>query len=216
LRFSSLEPGDLTPDLILVLRSHAQVVPHFHLPLQSGSDVLLHRMNRQYTRDDFLRMIDHVQSAFDRPAITTDVIVGFPGETDHQFAQTLDVVERVRFIHTHAFSFSPRPGTAAARWKDEFVHGPVVNEKIELLNERARNHGFVFRQSFIGQTVEVLVEREHEHFDNGIRHGRCERYFDVHFSTLVPSLAKSVQTGDAIKLRITRVTPQRTWGEVVP
>ena len=109
LRFSSLEPGDLTDDLIDHLKSHPQVVPHFHLPLQSGSDVLLHRMNRQYTRDDFLRMIDRVHRIFDRPAITTDIIVGFPGETDHEFAQTLDVVDRVKFIHTHAFSFSRAP-----------------------------------------------------------------------------------------------------------
>src|SRR5439155_12579287 len=126
LRFSSLEPGDLTDDLIARLRSHPQVVPHFHLPLQSGSDRLLHRMNRQYTRDDFLRMIEQVHNAFDRPAITTDIIVGFPGESEDEFAQTLDVVDRVRFIHTHAFSFSPRPGTAAARWGDDCVRGPGV------------------------------------------------------------------------------------------
>src|SRR5206468_11805319 len=73
LRLSSLEPGDLTPDLIAVLKSHAQVVPHFHLPLQSGSDFILRRMNRQYTRDDFLGMVEQVHAAFDRPALTTDV-----------------------------------------------------------------------------------------------------------------------------------------------
>src|SRR5581483_9345929 len=128
LRFSSLEPGDLTDDLIERLRSRPQIVPHFHLPLQSGSDVILHRMNRQYTRDDFLRMIERVHEKFDRPAITTDIIVGFPGETHEEFSRTLQVVDQARFIHTHAFSFSPRPGTAAARWSDDFVHGPVVNE----------------------------------------------------------------------------------------
>ena len=120
LRLSSLEPGDLTTELIAVLRSHPQVVPHFHLPLQSGSDALLRRMNRQYTRDDFLRMVDACSAAFDRPALTTDVIVGFPGETDAEFERTLEVVDHARFIHVHAFSFSPRPGTAAARWTRRF------------------------------------------------------------------------------------------------
>ncbi|HSU66751.1 MAG TPA: radical SAM protein, partial [Tepidisphaeraceae bacterium] len=130
LRLSSLEPGDLTPQLLSVLSRHEQVVPHFHLPLQSGSDELLRKMNRQYRRDDFLRMIDQVREAFDRPALTTDIIVGFPGESDAEFERTVEVVEHSRFIHVHAFPFSPRPGTAAARWKDQFVHGPAVNERI--------------------------------------------------------------------------------------
>jgi tRNA A37 methylthiotransferase MiaB len=115
LRLSSLEPGDLTADLLTVLKSHPHVVPHFHLPLQSGSERLLRRMNRQYTRDDFVRMIDAVNAAFDRPALTTDIIVGFPGESDAEFSRTLDLVDRARFIHIHAFSYSPRPRTAAAR-----------------------------------------------------------------------------------------------------
>jgi threonylcarbamoyladenosine tRNA methylthiotransferase MtaB len=214
LRFSSLEPGDLTHELIERLRSLPQVVPHFHLPLQSGSDVLLHRMNRQYTRDDFLRMIDRVHEAFDRPAITTDIIVGFPGETDYEFEQTLDVVDRVRFIRTHAFSFSPRPGTAAARWETDFVRGPVVNERIELLNQRAETHSLEFRKQFLGQTLEVLVERDLESADLGFHHGRCERYFDVHFPRLAVPFTERVRVGDAIQLRITRVAPGRTFGEV--
>jgi threonylcarbamoyladenosine tRNA methylthiotransferase MtaB len=213
LRFSSLEPGDLTDDLINRLRDFPQIVPHFHLPLQSGSDAILHRMNRQYMRDDFLRMIDRVHDAFDRPAITTDIIVGFPGETDEEFARTLEVVDRVRFIHTHAFSFSPRPGTAAARWEDQFIRGPIVNDRIQILNERSREHSLEFRQQFLGETVEVLVERPD--IDDEFHHGRSERYFDVHFPRLAASLAKRVEVGDAVNLRITRVTSDRTWGEPI-
>lgn len=203
LRLSSLEPGDLTGELLRIMRSHPQVVPHFHLPVQSGSDAILHRMNRQYTRDDFLRMIDDVNASFDRPAITTDIIVGFPGETDAEFRQTLDVVERTKFIHIHAFSFSPRPGTAAARWGAEFVHGPVVNERINLLTERAAVHSLQFRRQFVGETVELLVERARS-FDT-LRHGRCERYFDVHFDD------PHASTGDAVRVVIDRVTLTRTF-----
>jgi threonylcarbamoyladenosine tRNA methylthiotransferase MtaB len=207
LRFSSLEPGDLNHDLLQVMRSHAQIVPHFHLPLQSGSDAILRRMNRQYSRSDFLRMIDEVHAAYDQPAITTDIIVGFPSETDEEFAHTLDVVDRTKFIHIHAFSFSPRPGTAAARWTDDFVHGPVVNERINLLAARGLAHSLEFRNQFIGQTVEVLVERPRD-FDT-LRHGRSERYFDVHFED------SQANAGDAVRLCIDRVSPQRTFGSLV-
>jgi len=205
LRFSSLEPGDLTAELIRCLKAHAQVVPHFHLPLQSGSDQLLRRMNRQYTRDDYLRMIDQVHAAFDRPAITTDIIVGFPGETDEQFQHTLEVVQRVKFIHIHAFSFSPRPGTAAARWTGEFVRGPVVNRRIELLNQLAAEYSYHFRRQFIGQTVEVLVEPQ-DPCIHPLRHGRCERYFELWFRD------EHCKTGDAVTLVIEGVTPTHTLG----
>ena len=143
LRLSSLEPGDLTPELLSVLGGHAQVVPHFHLPLQSGSDAILRRMNRQYRRDDFLQMIDAVRSAFDRPALTTDVIVGFPGETDGDFADTLNVVDRAGFVHIHAFPFSPRPGTTAARWKVDTAALTATPHRLALLQERARHRVFL-------------------------------------------------------------------------
>ena len=217
LRLSSLEPGDLGGDLLATLRSHPQVVPHFHLPLQSGSDRLLRRMNRQYTRDDFLRMADQVRAAFDRPALTTDVIAGFPGETDAEFARTVEVAEATGFIHVHAFHFSPRPGTAAARWQRDFVRGPVINERIEALRAIADRHSLAFRRSFVGQTVELLVERERETGGPGadggagadhrtLRHGRCERYFPVWFAD------PAAETGDFVRVRVDEVTPTRTHG----
>lgn len=204
LRFSSMEPGDMTDGLLGVMRSHPQVVPHFHLPLQSGSDSILRRMNRQYTRDDFLRMVDEVHRAFDRPAITTDIIVGFPGESATEFERTFEVVDRVKFIHIHAFSFSPRPGTAAARWTEDLVHGPVVNERIDALVARGESYHHDFCRQFTGQTVELLVERPRP-FDT-LRHGRSERYFDVWFEDA------GAEPGDAVRVRIDRVTPHRILG----
>jgi MiaB/RimO family radical SAM methylthiotransferase len=219
LRLSSLEPGDLTDELLSVLGSHAQVVPHFHLPLQSGSEALLRKMNRQYTRDDFLRMVDRVRNAFDRPALTTDVVAGFPGETDEEFTRTMEVVEAGGFIHVHAFPYSPRPGTAAARWTKQFVRGPVVNERIERLRAAALEHSFTFRSSFLGETVEVIVERDSTDAEDGrsvsgnasdgsIRHGRCERYFPVHFNDAVG------KPGDSVRLKITGVTREQTIGQL--
>jgi threonylcarbamoyladenosine tRNA methylthiotransferase MtaB len=213
LRLSSLEPGDLTPHLIAVLKSHAQVVPHFHLPLQSGSDLILRRMNRQYTRDDFVRMVEQVYATFDRPALTTDVIAGFPGESDAEFEHTIEVVDAARFIHVHAFSFSPRPGTAAARWSSDFVRGPVVNQRIDALRARASKHNFEFRKTFVGEEVELLVERasDEDGLSARVRHGRCERYFSVYFDG-----DESIRDGDSVHVRVDRVTPHRTMGVVVP
>jgi threonylcarbamoyladenosine tRNA methylthiotransferase MtaB len=208
LRLSSLEPGDLTPDLLAVFRDHPQVVPHFHLPLQSGSDRLLRRMNRQYTRDAFLHMLDRVKAAFDRPALTTDVIVGFPGETDEEFERTVEVVDRAGFIHVHAFSFSPRPGTAAARWTNDFVRGPMVNERIEYLGRLSASHSLAFRRQFVGEDVELLIETDDDHAAH--RHGRSERYFDV----TVPG--SHLRTGDFVRARVSHVTPDATFGEVLP
>lgn len=216
LRLSSLEPGDLTGGLVDVLRSHPQVVPHFHLPLQSGSDRLLRRMNRQYTQENFLRMVERVQHAFDRPALTTDIIVGFPGETDDAFQRTMEVVDAAGFIHIHAFSYSPRPGTAAARWTTDRVPGDVSRQRIEHLRQRAAEHSFAFRRQFIGETAELLVELEkHDESDgaspgapaaDALHHGRSERYFPVHFED------RSVCPGDFVRVRIERVTPGRTFG----
>jgi threonylcarbamoyladenosine tRNA methylthiotransferase MtaB len=208
-RLSSLEPGDLDDHLLEVLKSHEHLVPHFHLPLQSGSDELLRRMNRQYTRDDFLHLIDRLCAAFDRPALTTDIIVGFPGESEAAFAQTLDLVERSRFIHIHAFPYSPRPGTAAARWKDRFVSPAIANKRIDLLRQKAAQFSFDFRSTFVDQTVQLLVERNPEKDGSPFRHGRCERYFDVYFET------QEAVTGDLVEVRIDRVTPTRTFGTLL-
>jgi threonylcarbamoyladenosine tRNA methylthiotransferase MtaB len=214
LRLSSLEPGDLNDFLIDALASHPQAVPHFHLPLQSGSDLILRRMNRQYTRADYLRMIDRLRQTFDRPAITTDIIVGFPGESAAEFEQTLDVVRQAGFIHIHAFPFSPRPGTAAARWKGDFIHGPIVNQRIDQLRDIAAGQSLDFRRQFLGQTVELLVERPAPSSAAGgkgpeLQHGRCPRYFTVHFAHSESLVGRSVN------VRIDRVSEDRTTGIVV-
>jgi tRNA A37 methylthiotransferase MiaB len=195
----------LNDELLATLRSYEQVVPHFHLPLQSGSDAILRKMNRQYTREDYLRLVDRLHATFDRPALTTDIIVGFPGESDTAFQQTVEIVDHSRFIHIHAFPFSPRPGTAAARWQSNFVRGPIVDQRIDLLRLRANAFSLDFRSTFVHQTVQVLVEREHRTADTDLNHGRCERYFDIHFESEIAS------PGDLIGVRIDRVTPTRTF-----
>jgi tRNA A37 methylthiotransferase MiaB len=164
-------------------------------------------MNRQYRRGDFLRMLDRVQRTFDRPALTTDVIVAFPGENDAEFEQTVDIALRARFIHVHAFPFSPRPGTAAARWTSDFVRGPIVGQRIDRLGDLSRRHSHEFRRGFLGHEVEIAVEQDSLP-NNPTRHGRCERYFDVEFAA-----NESVKSGDLVRVRIEQATIERTIGQ---
>ena len=203
LRLSSLEPGDLDADLLHALRRHEQVVPHFHLPLQSGSDAILRRMNRQYGRADYLGMVDAVRDAFDRPALTTDVIVGFPGEDDAAFADTLAVVRHAGFVHTHAFPYSPRPNTAAARWTDRRVPPQVARERLAELQGVTATTADAFVRQFVGETAAVLVERSTD--PAAPRHGRSERYFDVAFDG-------PAEPGDLVSVRVERAEAGRAFG----
>ena len=112
-RLSSVEPNEVDEPLLDAMQ-HPAVCPHLHLPLQSGDADVLRRMNRRYTPEEFLSVVEHARERLDRPAITTDVMVGFPGETEGEFAHTLELCRRANFSRTHVFPFSPRPGPAAA------------------------------------------------------------------------------------------------------
>ncbi len=217
LRLSSLEPGDVDESLLDALASHESCVPHLHLPLQAGSPALLKRMNRQYTRDDYLAMIDQVRSALDRPAITTDIIAGFPGESDADFEASVEIARQAQFAKIHAFPFSPREGTAAARWTDDFIPKSVVRERMARLTKVEQECSLQFRSRFVGHLERVIVERNHprktEPDDatswHSMRHGRADRYFPIHFD------APDARPGDLVPVRIDRVTPTRTHGSAI-
>jgi|GEM_PF-36197 len=162
LRLSSLEPGDVDQALLEVLARHDNCVPHLHLPLQSGSAEILRRMNRQYTVDAFIDMINRVRSALDRPAISTDIMVGFPGETETDFQATLEIARYARFCKIHAFPFSPRDKTAAARWREDFVSQNVVKERMRRLAHLEMELSLEFRRRFIGTVERVIVEADTE------------------------------------------------------
>ena len=216
LRLSSLEPGDVDEALLECLASHPCCVPHLHLPLQSGSARILRRMNRQYTRDAFIDMIDRVKAALGRPAITTDIIVGFPGETDEDFEACVEMARYAPFSKIHAFPFSPREGTAACRWRRQFVESSIVRERMGRLAEVERECSLAFRQGAVGTVERVLVEGpagvdDDSEGRNELHHGRTDRYFEVHFES-----DGGVRLGDVVSVRIDRVTPTRTHGTHVP
>lgn len=214
LRLSSLEPGDVDDALLEVLAGSQRCVPHLHLPLQSGSAEVLRRMNRQYSRDDFEAMIDRVRSALDRPAITTDVIVGFPGESDDDFAATVEVARYASFCKIHAFPFSPRGHTAAARWQARFVPPRTVRDRMRTLSCLESDLSLQFRRQFVGSVERVIVESElpaGDGLDEAMLCGRADRYFQVYFDD-EPSRRCGV--GDLVDIRIDRVTAARTHGRL--
>ena len=176
IRLSSLEPADVTPRLIEVFCKHRPIMPHLHLSLQSGSDAVLRRMCRQYTTGEFREKIDMLKSRLDRPAITTDIIAGFPGETDSDFQKTIDLAKEVGFAKMHIFAFSPRKGTAAAVMQGA-LDNRVIKKRSQILRELDIELGTAYRQQFVGEVAEILVEN-----DSGQVCGRSERYFMVYLN----------------------------------
>jgi len=174
IRLSSLEPADVTPRLLDTFCEHSNIMPHLHLSLQSGSDAVLKRMCRQYRADGFRDKVRLIKSRLEKPAMTTDIIVGFPGETDEDFEQTVELAREVSFAKIHTFSFSPRKGTAAAVMQDT-VDNRVIKQRSKVLHDLDKQLQSNFRQQFIGETAEVLVENS-----NGQPRGRSERYFMVY------------------------------------
>ena len=178
-RLSSLEPADLTDALLAVCCDSPTVAPHFHLPLQSGSDAILERMKRQYASVDFARTTERLRDALDRPAITTDIIVGFPGETDEDFEATLTAARQAGFAKIHAFPFSPIEGTAAFEWRSECPPDAVVKERLARLAELEAEMADDYRRQFVGQTMEGLIESPRDSTPK--RQAMTDRYLTVFF-----------------------------------
>jgi threonylcarbamoyladenosine tRNA methylthiotransferase MtaB len=173
IRLSSLEPGDVTDRLLDTFCANRNIMPHLHLSLQSGSDAILNKMCRQYKIDEFRQKVETIKFRLDRPALTTDIIVGFPGETASDFEQTVNLAKDVGFAKIHVFRYSPRPGTAAFK-SNNTVDKKIIKQRSELLHEAATELGWEYRQQFLGETAEILIED-----DAAPVRGRTERYFMV-------------------------------------
>ncbi len=183
IRLSSLEPADVTPRLLETFSKNSNIMPHLHLSLQSGSNAVLKRMGRQYNADEFADKVALIKSRLDRPAITTDIIVGFPGETDADFEQTVNLAKHVGFAKMHIFSFSPRKGTPAANMQDT-VDTKVIKQRAQILRVLNSRLESKFREQFLGETATILTENSNQPVESlkveRQPGGRCERYFMVY------------------------------------
>ncbi len=157
IRLSSLEAAEARDDLVRAMTGSRRVVPHLHLCLQSGSDRILRLMKRRYTSGGFLERCSRLTKALDQPAFTTDVIVGFPGETEADFEATCRVVREVGFAKIHVFTYSPRAGTPASLLQDGVPHA-IMEERRERLKELERGTALAYQRNLLGRRLEVLVE----------------------------------------------------------
>jgi tRNA-2-methylthio-N6-dimethylallyladenosine synthase len=214
-RFTSPHPKDFTDDVIAAMAETPNVMPQLHMPLQSGSDNVLKAMRRSYRRGRYLGIIERVRAAMPDAAITTDIIVGFPGETDADFLETLDVVGQARFSSAFTFQYSPRPGTPAASLDDQ-VPKDVVRERYDRLVALANDVAWDENKKLIGTTAEVLISdptaaggrKDHE----TSRHtGRSRDNRLVHFRS-----EQEIRPGDMVEVEITAAAPHHLISDAAP
>lgn len=195
IRLGSLEPRIITREFAEGLKALPKVCPHFHLSLQSGCDDTLKRMNRHYLASEYYEKVELLRQIYDMPAITTDVIVGFPGETEEEFEITRAFLEKVDFYEMHVFKYSRRQGTNAAKMKDQ-VKDEIKTERSNILLSLEREQSRRFRQHFIGRTVEVLMEEPAVIDGKSYMTGHTKEYVKVALETQ-ENLANRMITGRA-------------------
>ena len=178
IRLGSLEPGITTEDFVRRVSANKKVCPHFHLSLQSGCNTILKRMNRKYTREQYFEKCEMLREAYDAPALTTDVIVGFPGETDEEFEETVQYLTKLNLYEMHIFKYSPRKGTVAAAMKDQ-VSPEVKNKRSDVLLELAERGKKAYEAKYEDAELEVLVEEVLHREDGTYLRGHTERYMDI-------------------------------------
>ena len=180
IRLGSLEPGIITDEFARALSDLPKMCPHFHLSLQSGCDDTLKRMNRRYTSEEYYEKCCILRRYFDNPALTTDVIVGFPGETEEEFQKSRDFVDKVNFYETHIFKYSRREGTRAAAMENQVSEQEKARRSAVLieLGEKKRK---AYEQSFLGKEVEVLVEEEALIQGKPMQTGHTKEYIRIAF-----------------------------------
>ncbi len=179
LRFMTSHPKDVSDELIAVIRDEAKVVKHFHLPLQSGSDDVLARMNRKYTTERYMKIIDKLKTAVPDISLTSDIIVGFPGETDSDFEETLKILEAVRYDMIFTFIYSPRIGTPAAKM-DGQIPKEVSGERFERMLNIQNKISLERNNRFVGRRIRVLIE-EVSKTDPAMLTGRADSPRPIHF-----------------------------------
>jgi tRNA-2-methylthio-N6-dimethylallyladenosine synthase len=204
-RFTSPHPRDFTDDVIAAMAETPNVMPSLHMPLQSGSDTVLKGMRRSYRRDRYLDILDRVRAAIPEAAITTDIIVGFPGETEDDFQQTLSLVREARFSGAFTFLYSPRPGTPAATMGDQVPH-EVVQERYERLVDVVNEIAWAENSALVGRRLEVLVAEGEGRKDATTQRlsGRARDNRLVHFT---PDPAVAVRPGDLVEVEVTHGAP---------
>ncbi len=203
LRYTTSHPRDMTDDLIAAHRDQPKLMPCLHLPFQAGSDRILAAMNRKHTASEYLALVDRIRAGCEGLALSTDIIVGFPGETEEEFASTLGIVERVGFAQAYSFKYSPRPGTPAAGI-DGQVPDRVKTERLHRLQELLEQQQTAFNSACVGEVMPILFERRGRKAGQLI--GRSPYLQAVH------AQADSALLGQILKVEIVSAGPNSLSG----
>jgi tRNA-2-methylthio-N6-dimethylallyladenosine synthase len=206
LRYTTSHPADMSDDLIAAHRDIPAVMPYLHLPFQAGSDRILAAMNRKHTGAHYLRLVERIRAVRPDLALSTDIIVGFPGETAEDFQATMAIVETVGFAQAYSFKYSPRPGTPAAGMGDQ-VPEPEKAERLAILQSRLNAQQTAFNEAQVGKVLPVLFERAGRH-DNQIA-GRSPYLQAVHVE------AGAERIGEIFAVRITKAGPNSLSGVII-
>ena len=203
LRVGSLESIELSPELLELLREHPRFSHHLHLPLQAGSDYVLEKMNRHYNREEFAQLLAQVRQAVPGVAVSTDIIVGFPGETEEMFAESLEYIRSLRFARMHVFPYSPRTGTPAAVMPNQ-VPDPVKKDRVHRLQKLGEEMSEAFCSEYLGTTQQVLFETCHEGQSNGLTDTYIRVYTD-----------DKVELGEIYHVSLQRLYKDGVYGKIV-
>ena len=209
-RFTSPHPKDLRPETIAAMAETEEVCNHLHLPLQSGSDAMLAAMRRGYTAERYLQRLAEARAAIPDLAVTTDLIVGFPGETEDDFERTLEVAAETSYDSAYTFIFSPRPGTRAAAMEERFVPADVIADRFDRLRVVVERSALARHRDRIGRVEEVVVEGPSKR-DPSVVTGRTGQNKLVHFR---PDAAKGIASGSFAEVAITGAARHHLTGEL--
>ncbi|MFC4256053.1 tRNA (N6-isopentenyl adenosine(37)-C2)-methylthiotransferase MiaB [Altererythrobacter xixiisoli] len=205
IRYTTSHPNDVTDGLIAAHGEIEKLMPYLHLPVQSGSDRVLKAMNRSHTAESYLKLLERFRAARPDIAISGDFIVGFPGETEQDFRDTLSIVDAVGYAHAFSFKYSPRPGTPAATM-DDHVTAEVMDERLQRLQAALGRHQLAFNSASQGQECTVLVERKGRQAGQWL--GKSPWLQSVHFEG-------EAQIGDLARVRLAEAGPNSLRGELL-
>tara|TARA_Y100000591_G_scaffold323154_1_gene340496 strand:- start:1119 stop:2402 length:1284 start_codon:yes stop_codon:yes gene_type:complete len=206
IRYTSPHPQDINDDLLHIMAKHDNICNYIHLPLQAGSNRILKRMNRTYTKENFTKLVEKIKSFLPGVGISTDIIVGFPGETEEEFNETLDVMRRVKFDSAFTFKYSPRKGTKAIEYDDHLVESEKQRRLTKVI-ELQKFHTELRNQSYLNNVVDVLIEKRSKRNENKWA-GRTESNKWVIFNKL------DFNVNDIVPILITKSKGITLYGEI--
>ena len=208
IRYTTSHPKDVDDSLIEAHRDIPKLMPFLHLPVQSGSDRILKAMNRKHTADHYRKIIDKLKQAREDLALSSDFIVGFPGESEEDFEQTMQIVRDIKYIFAYSFKYSPRPGTPAANMPG-LLSEEVKSERLQSLQDLLNEQQYSFNKKTVGLETEVLMEKQGAKSEDQLL-GRTLYNQSIH----VPADKRLI--GEIVKVRVTQAKPNSLLGEIIP